>query len=80
MYEKLNVRIKSIIPNDKFNVVGKKGYIYKDLVEVDNRLLIIIGNKELRTSLIKSVTETADEIEVKTMNSVYTLEKIKEEF
>lgn len=80
MYEKLNVRIKSIIPNDKFNVVGKEGFVYKGLIEIDKRLLIMIGNKELRTSLIKSVTETADEIKVKTMNSVYTLEKIKEEF
>ena len=79
MYEKLNVRIKSITPNDKFNVVGKEGFVYKGLIEIDKRLLIMIGNKELRTSLIKSVTETADEIEVKTMNSVYTLEKIKEE-
>jgi len=76
MYEKINVKIKSVTPNDKFNVVGKEGYVYKGLIEVDNRLLIIIGGMELRTSLIKSVTETADEIEVKTMNSVYVLEKI----
>lgn len=76
MYEKTNVRIKSIMPDDKFNVVGKEGYIYKGLLEVDKRLLVVIGSKELRTSLVKSITETADEIEVKTMNSVYVLEKI----
>ena len=76
MYEKTKIKIKSITPDDKFNIVNKEGYIYKGLIEIDNRLLIMIGNKELRTSLIKSVTETADEIEVKTMNSVYVLEKI----
>jgi hypothetical protein len=78
MYEKINVKIKSVTPNDKFNVVGKEGYVYRGFIEVDKCLLLIIGSMELRTSLIKSVTETADEIEVKTMNSVYVLEKIQD--
>lgn len=76
MYEKINIRIKSIKPDDNFNIVGKEGFIYKGLTEVDKRLLIRLDKKEVRTSLVKSVTETANEIEVKTMNSVYVLEKI----
>ena len=76
MYEKTKIKIKSILPDDNFNILGEKGYIYKDLTEIDKRLLIRLDKKEVRTSLVKSITETANEIEVKTMNSVYILEKI----
>lgn len=79
MYETIKMKIKSVTPDDKFNLTGKEGHVYNDTIKPDERLLAIVGGKQLRTSLIKSITETADEIEVKTMNSVYTLEKIKEQ-
>ena len=76
-YETINIKVKAITPDDKFSTVGKEGFIYKDCMNIDEGLIIQFGgNGYLRTSKVQSITETANEIEVRTMNSVYILEKI----
>ena len=76
-YNTINIRVKSITPNDKFSTVGKEGFIYKAGLNIDEGLVIQFGdNGYLKTSRVQSIAETAKEIEVKTLNSVYVLEKI----
>lgn len=79
-YETINIKVKSITPKDKFNIVGRIGCIYKDYITTGISFPIMFeGDGILRTSNVNSIDLKGNEIEITTANSVYVLEKQEEE-
>jgi len=74
------VKVVSITPEDRFHRIGAVGEIAFEYVKVGGILTIIFDNKGvLHTSLIKEISTSDMGMTIRTMNSTYVLEYLKED-
>lgn len=73
------VQIKSITPNDTYNLIGKFGTMEVESLKVDKRLIVKIDNKFLATSTIQEIKQTETGVTVITKNRVYELVYLNKE-
>jgi len=76
----INVKVCYITPTDKYHLQDKKAMLICDSLAVGSAMMMEFEEGgSLRTSKIESIYEDEATIEVKTKNSIYKLNIIKEE-